>query len=338
MGMKKKSLEKLKKFVENVDVEKALDNTLNKVTKSIENVASNDIIDTRRKKEEDIEKIKNYKVNNNYEDIMEFFIKVKKSIKDKNIDIDKYNMWFLKIDEVYEMAMETITDEKSLNKITDKYKELKRERKLKRFVWLVILIVYIVLGFGIYFGLKGQFQIGLGIGILISTIITFLYFNIDFTNIKESIKHFKFEETTENVFCIFIGFISILLIVLGGMSYFTQKSQENEAYNRYHDESAQKYKVSIEVDFENNLIFSKYDVTLKIYDKEEYFKHGEDKTIDIELPKGVHKLEFSGNDITEIVKLEIDGDTKVKYKIKCHSGSIEVTQVSKKTNEEINNE
>ena len=269
---------------------------------------------------------------------MEFFIKVKKSIKDKNIDIDKYNMWFLKIDEVYEMAMETITDEKSLNKITDKYKELKRERKLKRFVWLVILIVYIVLGFGIYFGLKGQFQIGLGIGILISTIITFLYFNIDFTNIKESIKHFKFEETTENVFCIFIGFISILLIVLGGMSYFTQKAQENEAYNRYHDESAQKYKVSIEVDFENNLIFSKYDVTLKIYDKEEYFKHGEDKTIDIELPKGVHKLEFSGNDMTEIVKLEIDGDTKVKYKIKCYSGSIEVTQVSKKNNEEINNE
>ena len=330
--MKKKSLAKLKKIVKNVDVEKVLDNTLNKVTKSIENVASNDIIDTRRKKEEDIEKIKNYKVNNNYEDIMEFFIKVKKSIKDKNIDIDKYNMWFLKIDEVYEMAMETITDEKSLNKITDKYKELKRERKLKRFVWLVILIVYIVLGFGIYFGLKGQFQIGLGIGILISTIITFLYFNIDFTNIKESIKHFKFEETTENVFCIFIGFISILLIVLGGMSYFTQKSQENEAYNRYHDESAQKYKVSIEVDFENNLIFSKYDVTLKIYDKEEYFKHGEDKTIDIELPKGVHKLEFSGNDITEIVKLEIDGDTKVKYKIKCHSGSIEVTQVSKKNN------
>lgn len=338
MGMKKKSLAKLKKFVNNVDVEKVLDNTLNKVTKSIENVASNDIIDTRRKKEEDIEKIKNYKVNNNYEDIMEFFIKVKKSIKDKNIDIDKYNMWFLKIDEVYEMAMETITDEKSLNKITDKYKELKRERKLKRFVWLVILIVYIVLGFGIYFGLKGQFQIGLGIGILISTIITFLYFNIDFTNIKESIKHFKFEETTENVFCIFIGFISILLIVLGGMSYFTQKSQENEAYNRYHDESAQKYKVSIEVDFENNLIFSKYDVTLMIYDKEEYFKHGEDKTIDIELPKGVHKLEFSGNDMTEIVKLEIDGDTKVKYKIKCHSGSIEVTQVSKKNNEEINNE
>lgn len=337
MRIKKKSLAKVKKFVENVDVEKVLDDTLNKVTKSIENAAINDVIDTRRKREDDIEKIKNYKVNNNYEDIMEFFIKVKKSIKDKNIDIDKY-MWFLKIDEVYEMAMETINDEKSLNKIRDKYKELKRERKLKRFVWLLFVIVYIVLGFGIYFGLKGQFQIGLGIGILISTIITFLYFNIDFTNIKESIKHFKFEETTENVLCIFIGFISIFLIVLGGMSYFTQKAQENESYNRYHDESAQKYKVSIEVDFENNLIFSKYDVTLKIYDKEEYFKHGEDKIIDIELPKGVHKLEFSGNDMTEIVKLEIDSNTKVKYKLKCHSGSIEVTQVSKKSNEEINNE
>ena len=94
MGMKKKSLEKLKKFVENVDVEKTLDNTLNKVTKSIENAAINDVIDTRRKKEEDIEKIKNYKVNNNYEDIMEFFIKVKKSIKDKNIDIEELNNFY----------------------------------------------------------------------------------------------------------------------------------------------------------------------------------------------------------------------------------------------------
>ena len=83
MGMKKKSLEKLKKFVENVDVEKTLDNTLNKVTKSIENAAINDVIDTRRKKEEDIAKIKNYEVNNNYEEILEFFIKVKKSIKIK---------------------------------------------------------------------------------------------------------------------------------------------------------------------------------------------------------------------------------------------------------------
>lgn len=58
MGMKKKSLAKVKKFVENVDVEKALDNTLNKVTKSIENRASSDVIDTKRKKEEDIEKKK----------------------------------------------------------------------------------------------------------------------------------------------------------------------------------------------------------------------------------------------------------------------------------------
>ena len=68
---------------------------------------------------------------------------------------------------------------------------------------------------------------------------------------------------------------------------------------------------------------------LKIYDKEEYFEHGEDKTFEIKLPKGSHQLEFNGNDDTEIEKLKIDDDTKVKYKLECLSGGIEVTQVSR---------
>ena len=68
---------------------------------------------------------------------------------------------------------------------------------------------------------------------------------------------------------------------------------------------------------------------LSLKDKEEYFEHGEDKTFEIKLPKGSHQLEFNGNDDTEIEKLKIDDNTKVKYKLECLSGGIEVTQVSK---------
>lgn len=41
-------------------------------------------------------------------------------------------MWFLKIEEEYEKAQESITDEKSLNKITNKYEELKRLKKKQK--------------------------------------------------------------------------------------------------------------------------------------------------------------------------------------------------------------
>ena len=174
-----------------------------------------------------------------------------------------------------------------------------------------------------------MFWFGLGISILVGTIITFLYFNIDFTNIKQSIKDFKFKETPENMICFGTLSLAIFIIFFGGLFYFTEKEEENEGYRNYYDESIEKYDVSIDVDFKDNLLFNKCDITLNLYDEEEFFEHGEDKTFDIELPKGTHKLEFSGNDDTESVKLKIEGDTKVKYKLECLSGGIEVSQVSK---------
>lgn len=334
MGIKKKAAEKvIKKIAKTVSVDKMLDGAINKVTNSI----SDGIKNIKEKKVKTIEDIKNYKVKNNCEDIINFFIEAKKNIKDKNIDSEEYNTWFLKIEEVYEKAQETITDEKSLNKIRNKYEELKREKKIKNFGWILLVLICVVFGICIFFGLKGMFLIGLGISILVGTIITFIYFNIDFTNISRSIKNFKLKDTTENLICFGTIFISIIIIIIGSSYYFNKKEQEDKAYSNYYNESVEKYDVSIEVDFENNLLFSKYDVTLKLYDKEEYFEHGEDKTFNIELPKGKHKLEFSGNDMTEVVNLEIDGDTKVKYKLKCHSGSIEVREVSKNNYTKDNN-
>jgi len=339
MGIKKKVAEKvIKTIAKTVSVDKILDGAIDKVTNSIEKGITDGVKNIKAKKVKTIEDIKNYKVKNNCEDIIDFFIEAKKNIKDKNIDDEEYNMWFLKIEEVYEKAQEAITDKKSLNKITNKYEELKREKKIKNFGGVACVLCYVILGICIFFGLNRMFLIGLGISILVGTIITFLYFNIDFTNISRSIKNFKFKETTENWICFGTSFLSIFIIIFGSTFYFSEKSQEDEAYNNYYDESVEKYNVSIEVDFEDNLLFSKYDVTLKLYDEEEYFEHGEDKIFNIELPEGTHKLEFNGNDMTEVVNLKIDGDTKVKYKLKCHLGSIEVSQVSKKNYTKDNND
>lgn len=330
MGIKKKTAEKvIKTIAKNANMDKILDGAINKVANSVEKGISNSSKNIQSKKEKTIEDIKNYKVENNSEDIINFFIEAKRNIKTKNIDSEEYNMWFLKIEEVYEKAQESISDKKILNKINIKYEELKRLKKIKNFFWIVFILLYVLLGFCIFFGFKGLFWLGLGIGILVGTIITFLYFNIDFTNIKQSIKDFEFRDTTENLICFGTLFLAIFIIFYGSVFYFTKKEEEKEGYKNYYDESIEKYDVSIEVDFKDNLLFNKCDITLNLYDKEEFFEHGEDKTFNIKLPKGTHKLEFSGNDDTEIERLKIEGNTKVKYKLKCLSGGIEVGQVSK---------
>lgn len=330
MGIKKKAIEKVIKTIATTGaVDKLLDGTIDKVTNSVGKGISNGVKKITEKKENRIENIKNYKVNINTEDVIDFFIEAKKNIKVKNIDKEEYNMWFLKIEEVYEKAQETITNKNSLDKITNKYEELKREKKIKNLPIVLYVLLCVFIFCCVFLGVTITFMVGLGSGILLDTIITFLYFNIDFTNISKSVKNFKFKETSENAICFITGIFSIMLIVFGCILYFDKKEQEKAAYNNYYDESVEKYDILVEIYFEDNLIFSKYDVTLKLYDKEEYFEHGEDKSFNIKLPKGIHKLEFKGDGMSKIVNLEIDGDTHVKYKLKCHSGSIEVNQVLK---------
>lgn len=330
MGVKKKAAEKvIKAIAKNVNVDKMLDGAINKVTNSIEKGVSDNIKNAQEKKERKIEDIKNYKVKNNGEDIINFFIEAKRNIKTKDIAPEEYNMWFLKIDEVYEKAQESIDDKKILNKITSKYDELKRMKKIKNFGWVSFILFYVIFGLCIFFGLNGIFFIGLGLSIILATVITFVYFNIDFTNLTESIKEFKFKETTENMICMGTLSLGIVILFFAGITYFTDKMDENEGYNNYYDEDVEKYEVSVEVEFKDNMLFNKCDISLKIYDEEEFFEHGEDRTFSIELPRGTHKLEFSGNDDTEVEKLKIDGDTKVKYKLECLSGGIEIYQVSK---------
>ena len=59
------------------------------------------------------------------------------------------------------------------------------------------------------------------------------------------------------------------------------------------------------------------------------YEHGKNKSFTIMLPIGTHKLEFSGNNDTEIIKLKVNGDTTVKYRLECLSGGIYVKEISK---------
>ena len=340
MGIKKKATDKvIKKITKKVDVDKMLGNVIDNVITGVEKNAEKKMKQEEQEEQEErklqakleksIENVKNYKVENTSEAVIDFLIEAKKNIKNKNIEPDEYDMWFLKIDEVYEKAQESITDKKKLDKISEKYKELKDIKKNKRFGWIAFSYLYITMFICAIFGLNGLFLIGLGISILVCSIITFVYFNIDFSNISKSIKEFKFKETMTNMICVVFSILAIMLIFFGIVSNLLGKAEINRGNKNYYDENVEKYNVSIEVDFKDNMLFNRCNVTLKIYDKEEYFEHGEDKTFEIKLPKGSHQLEFNGNDDTEIEKLKIDDDTKVKYKLECLSGGIEVTQVSK---------
>jgi len=329
MGIKKKATEKvIKTIAKKVNVDKIIDNAIDKVSNSIEKGITNSSKIILEKKAKKIEVIKNYKVKKNSEDIINFLIEAKRNIRTKDIEPEEYNMWFLKVEEVYEKAQEWISDKKTLDKITSKYEEINRIKKTKNIGWIAFILIYVVIGICVFFSFKGLFFIGLGISILVASIILFLYFNIDFSNIKNSIKCFKYKETTENEICLAMLSIGVLIIIFVGIFSLANKEEEKVGYKNYYDESVEKFNVSVEVNFKDNLMINKCDITLKLYDIEKFFEHGEDKTFEIELPKGTHKIEFAGNDDTEVEKLIIEGDTKVKYKLECLSGGIEIKQES----------
>lgn len=266
---------------------------------------------------------------NNSEDIINFFIETKRKLKNKNISDKTFNDLYLQAELAYKNAKENISDENILNKITDNYEEIIRLKKIKNFVWIILILCLVIIGILAIFIANKMFYMGLGVSITALSIITFLYFNIDFKNIKKNIKNFKFKDTTENELCYAVCFIGIIIIVITGIFYFTDKNDEKLGYKNYYDKNAKKYNVTIESDFKDNLLFNKCDITLNIYDSMGVYEHGKNKSFTIMLPIGIHKLEFSGNNDLEIIKLKVNGDTTVKYKLECLSGGIYVKEISK---------
>lgn len=264
----------------------------------------------------------------NSNDIINFFIEAKSYIKRDNISSEEKKLYFLKIDEIYNKALETITDKEELKRITSKYEELKREKKIKNYRILAPFLIYLSILVIFFFYINNMFFLGIGLAILIFTNITFLYFNLDFNNLFKSIKNFEIKYTTENIICFITFSLAITIIFLSLLFVFIDKIKEAKAHKDYYDKNVEKYSVYIDIDFKNNLIFNRCDINLKIYNIDKYFKHGEDKLFEIGLPKGIHKIKFKGKDYTIVKEIKVEDDMKVKYKIECISSGINVEEVS----------
>lgn len=93
-----------------------------------------------------------------------------------------------------------------------------------------------------------------------------------------------------------------------------------------------EYKVTIEVECVENLIFSKYDVEVYVDDSlEGTITHGDTETFELTLTKGTYVLKFvneEDDDVDGEVEFYIEKDESLKYKISCHSSKVDVETIT----------
>lgn len=143
-----------------------------------------------------------------------------------------------------------------------------------------------------------------------------------FTEIEtEVIKDVDLSSTMEN------GYVES--VTIDGSSSFDKNTvfaNDSKVIISYH--TLKECKVKIHIDFVGNLIFSKYDVEMRIDDNlQETLSHGQDGDYEYELTVGEHKLTFLNAEDSSIkgeTVIKVKGDLKASYKISCHSGEIGV--------------
>lgn len=99
----------------------------------------------------------------------------------------------------------------------------------------------------------------------------------------------------------------------------------------------EKYTLKIIIDFVPNLIFSKYDVELKIGNNTEILEHGKDGNFEYRLKADKYTLIFESAESSSVkgeVDIDLNTDTEANYKIWCYSDKINVDTISV---EKINN-
>ena len=102
--------------------------------------------------------------------------------------------------------------------------------------------------------------------------------------------------------------------------------------------SAKTYKVKINIDFISNLIFSTYDVKVKMADYSKVMNHGEDHSFELNLKEGIYDLIFvkdSDSSISETVKIDVHSNMEIGYKISCYYNRIDVKEQYRDLDEKI---
>jgi ribosomal protein L32 len=96
-----------------------------------------------------------------------------------------------------------------------------------------------------------------------------------------------------------------------------------------------KYKINIRIEFEANLMFSKYDVNLLFNDtKKETLLHGKDVDLEFRINAGSNKIVFEkvgDSSVNGSIILFVTGDVDVTYKISASRNKIDVSEVTTMT-------
>ena len=294
----------------------------------------------KAKKEKEIASyIKNYPVSNSREDLLEFMI-----LSASNIDLKEsmddiiQKAWIDKMSQIYKKASITMSNSKDFKEIEDIYnkkmKEIKNKKVLNNMFFPFLIAMYIIL---VVF-IENYFW-GISLIFILLIICLFIFYKIK----KDDIKFLKNNYKLIYIICIIMFIISLVFGVIG--IKHNNDSNYNLNEENYYNESVQKNDIEIDIDFEENLLFNRYDVELSVYDQKATLLHGESKTINFQLPDGTHTLKFENLDENTIdrIDLVVKGDTKVKYKISCHSDEIEIRELSveyldnnDKNNEDLN--
>lgn len=132
-------------------------------------------------------------------------------------------------------------------------------------------------------------------------------------------KHYKF-------IVILLCIIILIIIICNALN----NKNDNDYYydnEEYEEVIIKKYNVKFHVDFYENLFLNKYDVNISLDGNEETLEHGKNKDFEFEVSEGNHTIYFENADDTSInkeIKIKIDNNMEVGYKISCHTDKISV--------------
>lgn len=92
-----------------------------------------------------------------------------------------------------------------------------------------------------------------------------------------------------------------------------------------------EHQVTIDVECESNLLFSRYDVDVFVDDVNQgTIDHGATRSFDLSLDDGNHTLRFAEKDDSSVdgsVEFEVSKKTSLKYRIHCTDSQIEVEEI-----------
>ena len=289
--------------------------------------SDDDKFDEKREKNEKLANyIEHFPVPNSKEDLMEFMILASSRLKTMKNESQKVkDAWISKTKQIYEKSKLSINDDKALNKINEMYEESKKYFASDDTMWWYYWCLFMLFGFS--FGLLALsfFAWFAGLLILIS-IGLFAYYFINNKCFKFGNKVININDKKLYIIC---GSLLVVAMIFFGFHSIYSNSKE-KVIDNYYKNVVDKYDVELDIEFEENLIFNKFDVDVSVYDQYESLKHGEDKVIHFYLTNGTHKIKFTSADgeISNTVKLEVDGNTRVKYHLSCHFEEIRVNQRS----------